>query len=131
MKIEVHAWSYPCPVEVNEEAYTNGSSVSISKYSQNLGSDPLSIDHMKSQNQKRFILALFTITTTASFVNESTKPGESHQDQFSPLGQPGWSGGESSSTNRTSHGMLQVLLFAGECVKTSENEFSQTARRTN
>nr|XP_056706996.1 CD44 antigen [Euleptes europaea] len=46
----------------------------------------------------------------AMFVNGSAKDEELYQDQLLPVGKPGGRRGKGSSTNRTSHGVVQILI---------------------
>ncbi|XP_077178273.1 CD44 antigen isoform X4 [Paroedura picta] len=60
----------------------------------------------------------------AVFVNGSTKDEESHQDQLLSVGKYGRRKGGNSSTNRTSHGVVQILIPPSE--SDHENQSAQT-----
>lgn len=57
-------------------------------------------------------------------INGSTKNEESHHDQLISVGKPGGRTGGSSSTNRTSHGVVQILTAP------SENDHENKSART-
>lgn len=81
--------------------------MSTSEHLQNPKSESLFTEHMRSQSRKIqvFIPALFVITTTVAFFNESSKHEGSDQDQ------PEDESHEiNSSTNRTIHGVLETLI---------------------
>ncbi|XP_015265784.1 PREDICTED: CD44 antigen isoform X2 [Gekko japonicus] len=60
----------------------------------------------------------------AVFVNGSAKDEESHQDQLLSVDKPGGRRGGSSSTNRTSHDVVQILIPPSESDR--ENKSAQT-----
>ncbi|XP_060118359.1 CD44 antigen [Heteronotia binoei] len=60
----------------------------------------------------------------AVFINGSAKDEESHQDQLLSVGKPGGRRGGSSSTNRTSHGVVQILIPPSESDR--ENKSART-----
>lgn len=61
------------------------------------------------------------------FINGSAKNEESHQDKLLSVGKPG--GRRSSSTNRTSHGVIQILIPTSESDRENKSTQTGTASR--